>query len=238
MTAASAPSTVPGSLGSALPPEQPFVVGAYEVGGKRYFLDQSYAEAQRAIDGYERIIANFEFAPLAFALIISGYHEAAQTDPLAQAFANRRMRICRAEPTVFEAGRVEAVLRRMDPVAVFGLNAAVLDGLIEKGFDPATILAGRVVWARSDCYSRLKGLSGVTVLPWVELGPALALGCRDGGLHVDSFEWSVEQIGRELAISSRLGRLTPFNSLPLGIEGQVDPHPCTCGNADTLVNIP
>jgi hypothetical protein len=115
-----------------------------------------------------------------------------------------------------------------------GLTAETLAGLEAFGHDAVKALSGPVVWARPSAHARLAG-SGVDLYRWRGVGPAIALECKHRGLHVDRLEWTVEEEGGELLVSSRLERCDDFDRLRTGVRGRLLPQVCTCGLPDPLL---
>jgi hypothetical protein len=126
-----------------------------------------------------------------------------------------------ADATPFDAFRVAALTRQLEPQVVMGITGDVLDGLEQAGRDPAEVLGTvpAVVTADDDAYVRLRS-AGLRPRRWVRLGPTSAIeSIGDDGPVYDAMRWDVEQDGSELVISNRVPRLTPARALRTGIRG-------------------
>lgn len=141
------------------------------------------------------------------------------------------------DATTFDAGRLEVLLRRFPADLVIGVNAAVLEGLRMFGFDVATVFRpARLTVARYDALELLAS-AGVPAVPWIELGPALGIGCREGAVHVDSEEWAVESVNGEFRVSSRRPRALPVQDFVTGVHGVMGGTSCGCGRTDQIVSV-
>ena len=126
-----------------------------------------------------------------------------------------------ADATPFDAFRVAALARQLEPQVVMGITGDVLDGLAEAGRDPAEVLGSvpAVVTADDDAHARLDA-AGLAPRRWVKLGPTSAIEERpqDGPVY-DATRWRVEEDAGELLISNRVPRLTPARALRTAIRG-------------------
>ena len=217
---------------------RPDVVGRYVEGGVTKFLPASRPELDRAADSLAAVIGSFRFRPGQFVLVISMLEEAVQVAPIEQACIDLGLVPTNADCSNFDAGRVEATLRRFDVPAVAGVSTAVLDGLKMFGFDAAKLFEGRVVWARPDAYEAVAAMPGVTARRWLEVGPALALECAAGeGAHLDGREWAADDTTGELRLSNRLLRITPFVDAPTGVKARLITAACSCGCPDPRIAV-
>lgn len=218
-----------------IPPE---LYGCYPVGQERRFLPTSRSELDRASEFYGNIIAGRNLGIERYVLVTATFDEAVQIAPFEVALAGQGLIACNAESTTYEAGRVASYLRRFDVCAVFGLNGALLDGLLEGGHQPEALFAGRTVWARPDAHARLVGLEGFKLLRWSQIGPAVGMECSEGaGLHVDGREWAVTEREGEVRLTSRLQRAMNFADVATGVRGSVDQAPCACGSWHPRVHL-
>ena len=71
----------------------------------------------------------------------------------------------------------------------------------------------------------------------VLIGPALALECAKGGLHIDGREWEVVVDNEELVLSSRQHRIDPVSGLKTGFSGRLTDMPCACGSPDPHISL-
>jgi hypothetical protein len=217
---------------------RPYVVGHYWDGVESQFLPLSRDEMDRTEWFYRRILDRCGIAPRTCVLLISEFVDGALTAPLEQAMMADGHVPCYAEATTFDAPRVETFLRRFDIPAVIGVTAATLDGLEAAGHSPDALFAGRIVWARdSDAFARLADVPGITLRRWMQIGPAPAMECIEGGgLHIDSLEWKVETgAGDEILLTSRMGRIKPIERGSTGVFGRIETGVCRCGSCDPRV---
>jgi hypothetical protein len=128
-----------------------------------------------------------------------------------------------ADATPFDAFRVAALARQLEPQVVAGITGSVLDGLAEAGRDPADVLGPvpAVVAADDDAHARLRA-AGLAPRGSVQLGPTTAIEGRDqSGPVYDATRWSVEEVDGELVISNLVPRLTEARQLRTGVRGRV-----------------
>lgn len=220
--------------------DRPYIVGHYWNGRKSDFLALSTDEIARAEWFYRRIVDNFNIPARSVVLLISRYEDGAFTAPLEQALTADGYIAAYAEATTFDAVRVEAFMRRFDIPAVLGVTIDTLNGLESAGFSAAEVFAGSIVWARDKAaYLKLAKVPGITLRFWTEVGPAAAMECIEGGgLHVDSLEWALDTAADgEILVTSRLGRIVPFERMTTGIYGHIDHSACACGSGDPRVSI-
>ncbi len=217
--------------------DPPYGVGRFYDGEGEQFLPFSYAEMQRQVWFYCAVLAGFQLLPRKTALVVSNFSDGALSLPLESALEAATLIPTYAEATSFDAVRVEALIRRFDMTAVFGINENCLAGLESLGFLPEALFSGRVVWARGEAvYQQLVQYNTFTTRRWMELGPVHAMECQyGGGLHYDPLEWRIESDQGELVVSSRQGRCKSFDELATGIMAHIDPSPCACGNASPRV---
>jgi phenylacetate-coenzyme A ligase PaaK-like adenylate-forming protein len=214
----------------------PITVGRYLHGDETRFLPFSAQELERAADAYGRRIGTFHFRTGEHVLQTALYDESAQFLAFERELSRFGLVLCPGDASLFDAARSESIVRRFGVTAVMGVNGALLDGLVALGHDPAQVPAGPVVWARPDAYERLKGIDGIRLYRWMEIGPAVAVECAAGaGAHIDAVEWKVEQENGEIVLSSRLHRCVTFDRYRTGISAKVDHTACSCGSADPRV---
>lgn len=218
--------------------ERPYCVGHYVDGDTRELFPANWAELGRAEEAFAEILAPFDFAPGRLVLFVADIEEIVQVGPLEAACIALGLVSTNAVDAPFDASRVEAMTRRFDVAAVFGVSDNTLRGLAQLGHDPAKVFAGTVVWARLGAYEQLRGLPGVEVRRWVDLGPALAIGCVSGeAVHLDEREWRPEIVEGNLTISSRLPRATAFESFNTGVKAALDGAPCRCGALNRRISV-
>jgi hypothetical protein len=156
-------------------------------------------------------------------LIVSMLSQAIHVVPLERAAGKVSALYSSADATPFDAFRVAALTRQLEPQVVLGITGDVLDGLAEAGRDVADVLGDvpAVVTADDDARARLRG-RGLHPRHWVKLGPTNAIeGLDDDGPLYDASRWSVEEDGGELVISNIAPRLTRCTRLRTGVRGAV-----------------
>lgn len=204
--------------------------------GKRQFLPYSALELERSRRAMGRVLSTFHFRSGHNVLVTALMDEGAQLLGAERAVMSYGMVVVSADSSPYDAGRVESILRRFDLVAAIGISAVTLDGLEKLGHDPLKLFADMVVWARPGAYQRLAGKPGMKVFRWMEVGPAVALECRAGaGVHIDRFEWTVEEDNGEVVLTSRLERAREFDQVRTGVFGHVVHGVCQCGNPDPRI---
>jgi hypothetical protein len=156
-------------------------------------------------------------------LIASMLSQAMHVVPLERAAGKIGALYSSADATPFDAFRVAALTRQLEPQVVMGITGDVLDGLAEAGRQPAEVLGGvpAVVTADADAHARLRA-QGLTPRRWVRLGPTSAIeGLEDDRLVYDATRWSVDHDGDELIVTNLTPRLTACTSLRTGVRGTV-----------------
>lgn len=216
---------------------EPMAIGRYtDRNGEEQLLPFSQPEFDRAILACQNRIGTFHFRTGDEVLITSLFNESAQFAPLERSLRDFGLVLLSADASFFDAARIESILRRFDSVAVAGINAAALDGLVALGHDPQQLLANRVVWARPDAQARLAAVPGINLRLWVEVGPAVGMQCAHGeGAHINRLEWKIDIDDGEIVLTSRLHRAVNFRGYHTGVRAPVDYAACACGSADPRV---
>jgi hypothetical protein len=182
------------------------------------------------------VFGSFHFRAGTNMLVTALFDEGAQLMGAERAIMDYNMVAVSADSSLFDARRVESIVRRFPLVGAIGITAATLDGLAGLGHDPEKLFQGMAVWARPGAYERLAGKPGIEVYRWFELGPAVAIECQARqGAHVDRFEWRIESLGGEVVLSNRLERSVGFDHYRTGCRGEVAHAVCPCGNPDPRV---
>jgi hypothetical protein len=217
----------------------PIAVGRYsDRKGVARLLPYSAAELERATETYRRRLGTFHFRTGDHLLVTSLFDESAQFMPFERALSAYGLVLCSADASFFDAPRTETILRRFDVVAVMGVTASLLDGLVAQSLDPEKLFAARVIWARPDAYTRLQHCPAIKLCRWMEIGPAFAAECTAGaGAHLDRLEWDVETDNGELVLTSRLDRALDFKAYRTGVYATIERHTCACGSADPKLRL-
>ncbi|MET0378818.1 MAG: hypothetical protein ABW049_07475 [Spongiibacteraceae bacterium] len=217
--------------------QEPMAVGRYcDRNGEQQLLPYSHPEFERAILMYQFRLGTFHFRTGDEVLITSLFNESAQFAPMERSLRDFGLVLLSADSSFFDAARIESILRRFNVAAVAGINAGVLDGLIELGHDPLKLFANRVVWARPDAHARLAAVPGINLRAWLEVGPAVAMQCALGeGAHINRLEWQVDTVAGEIVLTSRLHRAVNFERYHTGVHAHLECAACACGSADPRV---
>ncbi len=207
----------------------PDIVGAYSLAGAQHFHAVAYRELERTGGSFASVIATFGFKPEDFILTISLLPESIYFTAFETAVQKLGIYGTNADDSPFDAGRIESLSRQVDFVAACGASAQTIAGLRQFGHDPASVFAGRTVWARPDCYREFAGMEKVDARRFVPLGPAFGLECAHGGVHVDQIEWHFAPRDGTIHLSSRLGHVDRVDDLDTGVAGALAGSPCSCG---------
>jgi hypothetical protein len=159
----------------------------------------------------------------AVVLIASMLSQAIHVVPLEQAAGKIGALYSSADATPFDAFRVAALTRQLEPQVVMGITGDVLDGLGEAGRDPVDVLGAvpAVVTADDAAHARVRA-GGLTPRRWVRLGPTSAIeGLADDGPVYDASRWRVEEDDGELLVTNLAPRLTTCTRLRTGVRGTV-----------------
>jgi hypothetical protein len=168
-------------------------------------------------------LAELGLEPGGLVLIVSMLSQAMHAVPLERAAGKLGALYSSADATPFDAFRVAALVRQLEPQVIVGITGAVLDGLVEAGHDPADALGPvpTVVAADGDAHARLHA-AGMTPRRSVQLGPTTAIeGPDQPGPVFDTARWAVEEVDGELAISNLVPRLIEARRLRTGVRGRV-----------------
>jgi hypothetical protein len=217
----------------SIPHFQPYFVGHFWDGQDWNYLPMTHREVERSVIANIRILDTFRVPPRSGALVISSHDNWVMAIPLEEALMRSRQIIFNADNSPFEAGRIEAFLRRFNPPMVFGVSTQVLQGLENTGHDPRQLLAGRTVWCVDrEAWQQLADVETLRLRQWRQIGPASAMECAAGaGLHVDTQEWLLEQDQGEIVITSRMNRYPELLRTRTGLRGHIDHSCCACGIA-------
>jgi len=157
--------------------------------------------------------------------------------PLQSAAKDMGMLVCNADASIMDVDRVEMFIRLLDVSAVIGVNDALVDGIVERGYDPKSFFSSvPMVIASGRAKERLAS-TGVDALPFELIGPALALSCRHRNLHFDGRQWDMVGDHGTLLVSSRARRALPFSHFDTRRGGTVSNAVCPCGRRDPVVEI-
>jgi len=168
-------------------------------------------------------LAALGLEPGGLVLVVAMLSQAAHAVPFERAAGKLRALYSSADATPFDAFRVAALARQLEPQVVTGITGSVLDGLVEAGSEPVDILGPvpAVVAADDDAHARLCA-AGLEPLRSVQLGPTTAIERlnRNGPVY-DATRWSVAGVEGELVVSNLVPRLTEARRLRTGVRGRV-----------------
>jgi hypothetical protein len=208
---------------AALFPRAPIVgIASCPVGPNTLEFEIGWDEFARDVDWAETLLRSAGLGAGDRMLTTLNPWEGPWTTPIMHALQRIGVVYLPAEVWPFDYRRASMFLQRLEVKAIFGLGGDTLTGLAQE--DPPVVDLLRnveIVWARPDVLSQL-GDVAPQVLPYVTLGPALALGVpgKPGAL-VNAAEWNVETVDGELVVSSAGDRLATFDRVRTGLRGTV-----------------
>ncbi|EHB50333.1 hypothetical protein MycrhDRAFT_4759 [Mycolicibacterium rhodesiae JS60] len=206
---------------AALPRAPLFGIGACQVGADVVDFEIGWAEYDRDTDWATMLLAASGVRAGDRALITMPNWEGPWSSPVVAGLRRLGVVYLPAEQFSWDARRVAHLIDSMKPRIYLGLCAETLDGLEALGRDAAELLAGvELVWARHDALGRLAEL-GVTAMPFVPLGPALAIGTPGDEAVVNTAEWTLGAADGELVVSTKGERAHNFADIRTGVRGQV-----------------
>jgi hypothetical protein len=158
-------------------------------------------------------------------LVVAMLSQAVHAVPLEKAAGRLGALYSSADASVGDAFRCASLIRQLEPVAVVGVNEAVLDGLAALGRDVQDVfapVAGRVATADDAAYDALAA-AGLAPRRWVKLGPTSAWETAPGSgtLAYDAERWGADDGGGEVVLTNQVPRLTPCARLRTGVRGRV-----------------
>jgi hypothetical protein len=204
-------------------PRSPLVgIANCQVGPNAFDFEIGWDEFERDVDWAESLLRSAGLGPGDLVLITINQWEGPWTSPVVRALRRIGAIYLPAEVWSFDARRVSMFLQQLPVKAFFGLSGETIDGLEAHQPPLAELLQNvEMVWARPDALGRLSDVAP-KVLPYVMLGPALALGTPGlAGVVVDAGEWTVDSDNGELVVSNARERAASFDRLPTGVRGSV-----------------
>jgi hypothetical protein len=209
-----------------------FGIASCPVGPETMEFEIGWDEFERDLDWAETLLRSAGLGPGDRALTMLNPWEGPWTTPVVRALQRIGVINLPAEVWPFDYRRTSMFLQRLEVKAIFGLCGDTLTGLEQEEPSVAELLRNvEIVWARPDALPKL-GDVAPQVLPYVMLGPALALGVPGkSGVVVNGAEWAVDTEGGELVVSNARERLATFDRAPTGLRGSVS------GEADGVLTI-
>jgi hypothetical protein len=207
---------------TALPRPPVFGIVSCPVGPETRDFEIGWDEFERDVDWAESLLRSAGLGPGDLVLITISQWEGPWTTPVVHALRRIGVMYLCAEVWNFDARRASMFLQRLPVKAIFGLCGDTLSGLESEEPPIAELLRNvEIVWARPDALPRLDGVAPA-VLPFVMLGPALALGVPGRpGVIVNAAEWTVDSEDGDLVVSNAGDRLATFDRVPTGFRGSV-----------------
>ncbi|MGH8986867.1 MAG: hypothetical protein ACRDY6_23805 [Acidimicrobiia bacterium] len=156
-------------------------------------------------------------------LVVAMLSEAIHAVPLEKAAGKLGALYSSADASAGDAFRCASLTRQLEPVAVVGVNAAVVDGLAGMGCDLREVfapVAERIAAADETAHAALDA-AGLSPRRWVKLGPTSAWEEQPGTLTYDAERWHADDDAGEIVITSRAPRLTPCTHLHTGVRGRL-----------------
>jgi hypothetical protein len=199
-----------------------FGIANCPVGPNMMEFEIGWDEFERDLDWAETFLRSAGIGPGDRVLTMLNPWEGPWTTPVVRALKRIGAVNLPAEVWPFDYRRTSMFLQRLGVKAIFGLGGDTLTGLEQEEPPVAELLQNvETVWARPDALSRL-GDVAPQVVPYVMLGPALALGVPgSSGVLVNAAEWTVDADGDELVVSNARERLATFERVPTGLRGSV-----------------
>jgi hypothetical protein len=207
---------------ATLPRSPLYGIAGWRAGTDEFEFEIGWDEFERDVNWTESVLRSAGLRSGDVVLITGQNCEGPWISPVAHALRRLGVTYTCAEVWAFDARRTSMFLQRLSIKAVFGLCAETLTAL-ESEQPPVAELLQKVdfVWARPDALAKLSGVAS-EVMPFVPLGPALALGHPGKpGAVVNADEWTVDSDDGELVISTARERAASFDRAPTGVCGQV-----------------
>jgi hypothetical protein len=206
----------------ALPRSPVFGIASCPVGREIVDFEIGWDDFERDVDWAESLLRSAGLGAGDLVLLTVSQWEGPWTSPVVRALRRIGVIYLPAEVWSFDARRTAMFLQRLPVKAIFGLGAETVTAL-ESMQPPISELLENVeiVWARPDALARLTDVAP-QVVPYLMLGPALALGMPGRvGVVVNAAEWAVDSDAGELVVSSADKRAAAFDHVPTGVRGSV-----------------
>jgi hypothetical protein len=158
-------------------------------------------------------------------LVVALLSQAIHAVPLEKAAGKLGALYSSADATAPDAFRTASLIRQLEPVAVVGVDTAVLAGLNDLGRHVADVfgpVTGHVATADEDAHATLTN-AGLDPVRWVKLGPTSAWESEPGTgvLSYDARRWQAVENGGEIVLTNLADRLTRCDRLRTGVRGGV-----------------
>jgi hypothetical protein len=207
---------------SQLPRPPLYGIGSCRVGSDYVDFEIGWDEFERDTDWAENVVTVAGLGRGDLVLVTAGTWECPWVSPVMHALRRIGVTYLTADVYNWDARRVSMFLQRLPVKALLGLGAETLTALAADEPPLDDLLRGvEFIWARHDAMVQLAG-AGPHVVPFVQLGPALAMGLpgRPGAV-VDGKEWRVENDDGFLVVSNVAIRAARFDRVHTGVKGTV-----------------
>jgi hypothetical protein len=207
---------------ATLPRPQLYGIAGWRVGADEFEYEIGWDEFERDVDWTESLLTAAGLRTGDLVLITGQNCEGPWISPVAHALRRLGVTYTCAEVWSFDARRTSMFLQRLPIRAVIGLGGDTVAAL-EPEQPPIADLLRNVdfVWARPDAVARLTSLTA-EVLPFVPLGPALAMGLPGRpGAAVNADEWTVDSDDGQLVVTNARERASSFDRSPTGLRGHM-----------------
>ncbi len=219
--------------------EPPIIISTTEINGEKQFLLYSDPEANRAALTWERLLSKTSIKRGEYTIVITAPEDAHLAMPLERTLELTGVIILQADSTQYEAQRVEAFIRNFDPVAIFGINAAIVSGLSSLGHNVGKLLNTRQVWATDDGFAALQHMKDIRLRRWSRFGPAVLISCghHETAMHIDDTEWDISTESHQTTLRHRLNAAEPDPVILTHAKMTRLNELCPCGLTDPLVDV-
>jgi hypothetical protein len=183
----------------------------FEIGWPEFDRDTQWAETQLRRTGLGR-------GDMVLTTLTNW--ESPWTSPVVHALRRIGVTYMTAEVFAWDVRRVWMFLQRFPVKAAIGIGGQTLTALNETGA-PVHELLGKldIIWARPNAFAALQEHQP-RVLPFVRLGPALAMGRPgDSTAFVNADEWNVVETDDGLVVSGVADRAATFRDVVTGFRG-------------------
>jgi hypothetical protein len=213
-------------------------IGRYSVAGSPVDFPISWEDWERDTAWIQLLLAEHGLGADSAGsgiVVVSGMPESPWFDPVETAARQLGAPFSIGEVLQFEAFRTGLYALRLPIGMIFGINAAVAQGL---GDELAAVLQKvPTVFARPSAIPVVEASGGRPFLV-TRLGPALAVECPlRSGAHVNGAEWTVTDDEGQLRITTAGPRAFQTQAAATGVSGSVDRSPCLCGRTDPRVTV-
>jgi len=210
-------------------------IGRYSVAGSHVDFPISWEDWERDTAWVQLLLAEHGLDAYHGIVVVSGMPESPWFDPVETAARQLGAPFSIGEVLAFEAFRTGLYALRLPIGMIFGLNAAVAQGLGDEL--AAVVQKVPTVFARPSAIPVVEASGGRPYLV-TRLGPALAVECpQRAGAHVNGAEWKVTEDGGQLLITTAGPRAFRTQVAPTGVGGSVDRSPCQCGRTDPRITV-